>query len=318
MIPIDKTRREHYTDDSSFATETNMLFKKITDPSEMPREIVEFKRRHFKDVFGGLWGSVYDRSPAIADGEEVLVVEIDGEPAGWVYFQRRPYFIKFRGFAVRPEFRSMGISKILMGLLADIGIEHHRTLVARGEKPADIGLMFLKSQVYFNAEGEGEAFAFGRFLKKAGFAACAYNMHEIDAEEVAGIDAYKRLYPDMKGRLKVFKKAVVDTGVRLKDEAESELMRLSPEELAVVMHGLDVKLGNYGSSGRLSYRYDLCPICAYTGSSEQDSDNCKKCCIRMTCMEPFRDKGRFKEDYEVSRAYFEAMRDFLRQNKTSR
>ena len=75
--------------------------------------------------------------------------------------------------------------------------------------------------------------------------------------------------------------------------------------------GLQAKLRNYEKSGRVSYRYDICPICAYMGSSEQNDENCEKCFIRQTCFEPFRNPGRFKEDYEVSGAYFEAVRQFL-------
>ncbi|OGL74390.1 hypothetical protein A3C96_03800 [Candidatus Uhrbacteria bacterium RIFCSPHIGHO2_02_FULL_60_10] len=295
--------------------ETTMIFRTITNPAELPSEAADFKKRHFQEVFGELWGPVYDQSPTIADGEEVLVAEIAGRPAGWVHYRRQPYCLKFRGFAVHSDFRGQGVARLLLQELTNVGIAYHRNMTASGAKPTDIGLMFLKSLVYFDADRDGEVFAFGKFLKKSGFAPHAYNAHELDPEEAAGIEAYRRLYPDLKNRLKVFKKKIVDTGVELKDAAKAELLKLTPEELAVVTHGLDVKLGSFEKSGRVSYRYDLCPICAYTGSSEQDSDNCKKCCIYLTCLEPFREQGRFKEDYEVSGAYFAAMLDFLRRHK---
>jgi GNAT superfamily N-acetyltransferase len=233
-----------------------------------------------------------------------------------VHFRRQTYDIKFRGFTVRPEFHGQGVAKMLLRELAAIGKVHHDDATASGEKPNDIGLMFLKSLVYFDADRDGEAFAFGRFLKKAEFTAHAYNALDLDAEEIAGIEAYQRLYPELKDRLKIFRLPIVDTGIKLKDEAKAELLKLSPEELAVVMHGLDVKLGSFERNGRVSYRYDLCPICKYMGSSEQNSDNCKRCGIYLTCMEPFREQGRFKEDYAISAAYFTAMRDFLLRRNT--
>ncbi len=292
-----------------------MIVRTISDPAELPGEAAEFKRRHFAQVFGALWERVYGQSPVMEPGEEALIVEADGRVAGWVHFRKQTYCLKFRGFAVHPDFRSRGVARRIMRELTDIGIAHHRSLLSGGEKPSDIGLMFLKSPAYLDAEREGEAFAFGKFLKKTGFTARACNAPGLDAQGAAGAAAYRELYPDLGGCLKVFKQPIVDAGVELNDAAKAELSRLTPEETAVVMKGLDAKLGHYHGSGRVSYRYDLCPICAYTGSSEQNSDNCKKCCIYLTCLEPFREMGRFKEDYEVSGAYFEEVRNFLRRRQ---
>jgi GNAT superfamily N-acetyltransferase len=268
-------------------------------------------------VFGKFWRDVYDRSPELADGEEVLIAEDGGHTAGWVHFRRSTYCIKFRGFTVHPDFRGQGVAKLLLAGLTDIATRHHHALIASGEKPNDIRLMYLKSLVYLDAEEPGERFAFGRFLKRLGFTAYVFNKIELDEEEVAAEQAYAKLQPGMAKSLKVFKRLVVDGGVELKDEAKAELLRLTPEQLAVVMQGLNVKLGNLDRSGRISYRYDLCPICAHMGSSEQDSAACRRCFIYVTCMEPFREKGRFKEDYEVSGAYFREMRRFLLENKAT-
>lgn len=288
-----------------------MRIKILSNAVELPPEAAEFKKRHFQDVFGGLWESVYNQNPASEQDEKILIIEDGAKTAGWVQFQEHDYCIKFKNFSVHPDFRGQGIARMLMERLAQVSVSHHHELLAAGEKPADIGLMFLKSLVYFDADHEGEAFAFGKFLRRFGFIPYPYNKNDISGEERAGIAAYAKLYPELASRLKVFKKITVNTGVELKESTKNELLQLAPEEWEVTMRGLAVKLGNYAKSGRVSYRYDLCPICAHMGSSEQDDENCGKCFIRQTCFEPFRKPARFKEDYEISGAYFEAVRQFL-------
>jgi len=288
-----------------------MKFRIISDEAYLPPELEVFKERHYQDIFGEQWLQVHDKSPTIAEGESVLIVEIDGRTAGWVHFRYDTYSVKFRGFAVQPNFRGQGVAGRLVSCLTEIGKWHHQMLVTTRQKPTDINLMYLTSLVYLDGDSADEAYAFGRFLKRMGFTPYTYNKLQLDPEELAARDAYAQLYPESADQLMVFRRLIVDDGVEFSPEAKSELLRLTPEQLAVVMHGLDVKLGNFERSGRVSYRYDLCPICAHLGSSEQDDSACQQCFIYITCLEPFREPARFKEDYQISNAYFQAMRVFL-------
>ncbi|MBI2473233.1 GNAT family N-acetyltransferase [Candidatus Uhrbacteria bacterium] len=288
-----------------------MQLRLVTNAEHLPEEMIEFKRHHFQDVFSQQWKRVWEQSSLLSENEEVLICEINGRVAGWVSFQKQVYYLKFRGFAVHPHFRGCGVSRMLMSELTRIGIDHHKNLMATGQKPADIRLMFLKSSVYLDVQQQGEAFSFGKFLKNEGFKAYSYNKNEIDQEERVAIEVYQDLYPEFIGCLKVFKLPIIDDGIHFKNETKKELLRLVGKDLEVVIQGLNVKLNNYGRSGRVSYRYDLCPICAYMGSSEQNDDACKRCPIFTTCLEPFRETARFKEDYEISYRYFTAMLKFL-------
>ena len=286
-----------------------METKIITTLEEMPKEAAIVKQRHFREIFGSSWLEVFWHSPVLYPDEKLLMLNIGPRPIAWVQFRPDVYRIKFRNFYVEPVFRGQGLAKILMGNLCDLGAAHHRQLLESGAKPPDICLMFLQSLVYPDGEQDGEAFAFGLFLKKSGFLPYQYNKNDVTQEESAAIACYENMH--IGGLLRTFKLKIVDDGVTLKASTQAELSRLSAAEREVVLKGLDWKVGHYASSGRVSYRYDLCPICKFVGSSEQNSDNCKKCPIYQTCMEPFRKIGRFKEDYEVSGAYFRAVKGFL-------
>lgn len=292
-----------------------MEIRFVTNSALLPTEIVASKRRHFEDVFGKFWEDVWSQSPLIDQGEAVWIFEEQGRPAGWMNVEKKGIYSKrFRNFSVHPDFRGRGVASFMLACIFADGVARHMGLWDAGEKPQDIGLMFVKSLVYFDVDRDGEAFAFGKFLRKMGFTSYAYNQNDISPEEVAGIECYRKIYPELAGSLKVFKKKIFDAGVKLREEIKAELLRLTPEARAVVLNGLNWKVGHYAKSGRVSYRYDLCPICAFVGSSEKDSSSCKQCPIYTTCMEPFRAVGRFKEDYEVSGAYFQAVRDFLLAN----
>lgn len=289
-----------------------METKIITAITEVPREVVIAKQRHFCKIFGSAWLEVYLHSPVLYPDEKILMLNIGQQPIAWTQFQPDVYRLRFRNFYVEPTFRGQGLSKILIGNLCDLGAAHHRQLLENGAKPPDVGLMFLQSLVYPDGEQDGEAFAFGRFLKKSGFLPYPYNKNDVTPEESATIVCYENMHS---GRLlKTFKRKIVDEGVTLRASTQAELLRLSAAEREVVLKGLDWKLGHYAQSGRVSYRYDLCPICKFVGSNEQNSENCKNCPIHETCMEPFREIGRFKEDSQVSGAYFQAMKDFLDKN----
>lgn len=90
---------------------------------------------------------------------------------------------------------------------------------------------------------------------------------------------------------------------------KKELIALTDDQRATVMKGLRSKMGHYDKTGRISYRYDVCPVCVDIGSSEEDP-RCGECYIMLACQVPF-DEG-FKEDHIKSAEYFGAMLLFLK------
>lgn len=118
-------------------------------------------------------------------------------------------------------------------------------------------------------------------------------------------------YPeaDRLGHNGVLSVAIIERCTRLTVEARNELRKLTPEQRALVLKGLDVKLGHFEKTGKLSYRYDICSICADVGSTEDDP-HCDECYIEISCKAPF-ERG-FEEDMDKGYEYFGEMRDFLR------
>lgn len=288
-----------------------MRIERLEGAEALPLELCVHKRPHFQNVFGPYFETMLAASPLLGKDECTLVCYKGDQVVGWVQYTLSMYHLTFRNFTVIPLYRGRGIARRLMAELRDIAANHHHDLVKSGEKPDDIHLMYLKSMIYLDADRDAEPFAFGKFLRKMGFQAHAYNRREITNEERTACDVYLALYPNHIDDLKVFKMLVVDDDVCLDNLTCAELVKLSPAQLRVVREGLRVKLGNFERSGRVSYRYDICPICKAMGSSEQDDSACRQCYIYRTCMAPFREHARFKEDYQVSARYFQAMQDFL-------
>ncbi|MFH0868794.1 MAG: GNAT family N-acetyltransferase [archaeon] len=295
-----------------------MEIELILNESEVPADFIDFKISHYKEVFRKQWKGVFDSAPFLDKGEELVVLKDSDKTVAGCVIQKDVYNLKLKNFSVMPEYRGQGRAKQLMQELEEIAKSHHCELTSTGKKPLDISLMYLKSMTYPNSDDAEEAkklpaLQFAQFLKKFDFTPHIYNKLELSPEEFIAVDAYRQLYPGLADKLKVFKKEVVNCGVELKPESQKELIALQNRKTRwdTVMFGLNWKLGNYGKTGKISYRYDLCPICKDMGSSEVNSDNCKSCYIYNTCLEPFRAVGRFKEDFEVSNAYFGAMRQFM-------
>jgi GNAT superfamily N-acetyltransferase len=276
---------------------------------EMPNELLEFKVEHYKEIFQDQWEKVFAAS---SSEKQVVVLRDLDKIVGGCAIELTPYNLRFEDFAILPEARGKGYAKILMDSLEGMAKGYHIRKTCSGEKPTDIKLMYLKSLVYLDFDiPDIPAFQFAPFLKRFGFKPYVYNRLELSDAELVALEVYQQLYPDFADSLRVFKKLVVNEGVELNQEAQQELLSLNKKQWNIVVGGLNWKLGNYGKTGRVSYRYDLCSICADMESSEQNSENCRRCYIYKTCMEPFRERGRFKEDFEVSNAYFSAMRDFM-------
>ncbi len=299
--------------------------------SEMPKEILDFKISHYKEVFKKRWEEVFNANSFLDKSEQIIILKEDNKIAGACVLRKGVYSLKFKDFAILPENRGKGFAKFLMEKLEDLAIDHHNELLKTGQKPNDINLMYLRSIVYLNSNDSDRlkipALEFAHFLKKFDFKpyfpneqAYPYDNHELSKEEKVAIEIYRDIYPDFADRLKVFKKLIVDKGINLKDEIKQELLNLreKPDKWKIVMNGLDWKLGHYRKSGEVSYKFNICPICADMGVTnnninKESSIPCpeKDCYIYLTCMEPFREIGFFKEDNEISNAYFKAMKDFM-------
>jgi hypothetical protein len=94
----------------------------------------------------------------------------------------------------------------------------------------------------------------------------------------------------------------------LSKTVKEELRALTPEQREIVLKGLRSKMGHYDKTGKISYRYDICPVCADVGSTQEDP-KCDQCYIMISCQVPF-DEG-FKEDPIRSAEYFRAMLTFI-------
>ena len=302
--------------------------------SEIPEELLNFKISHYKDFFKDKWKEVFNASPFLDKNEQMIVLKDSDSVVGGFVIKKSTYSLKFKNFAILPENRGKGFAHVLMEKLENLAIDHHNSLLRTGQKPDDINLMYLRSVVYLDSDNPDEAkipaFEFAHFLKRFGFTpyspnehAYPYDCHEFSKEENVAIGVFREIYPNVTDKLKVFKKLVVDKGVMLKKEIKKELLKLRerPDKWKIVMGGLDWKLGNYRKSGEISYKFNICPICADMGVTDNDLNKessrpcpAEDCYIYTTCMEPFREIGFFKEDNEISSAYFKAMRDFMLAN----
>jgi hypothetical protein len=97
----------------------------------------------------------------------------------------------------------------------------------------------------------------------------------------------------------------------VKREYQEELLHLTPRQYNIVLGGLIDKLGHYERTNKLSYAYEVCPVCADIGST-LDNPGCGRCYIEMSCQAPFNDG--FRDDQEEGVAYFTEMLRFLENN----
>jgi len=94
----------------------------------------------------------------------------------------------------------------------------------------------------------------------------------------------------------------------LSDEIKQELSNLTSRQRRIVLNGLVAKLAAAQKTGKVSYRYDICPICGDVGSTKE-LNKCGECYIFRSCSKPF-DSG-FKNDHEISYKYFSKMLVFM-------
>jgi hypothetical protein len=94
----------------------------------------------------------------------------------------------------------------------------------------------------------------------------------------------------------------------LPKEAALELKKLSPGERRIVLEGLQRKLWHLERTSRLSYKYEVCPVCNDIGSTEE-SPKCGGCYIQIACKHPF--EAGFRDDQAIGETYFRNMLAFM-------
>jgi len=279
-------------------------YRGIGSADDVPVAYQDAVAQHYRDVFGPRAAEVERDVPELEPGETLYVAHeehgrILGAPVGGVLVLRRRYDVRFRGFIVFPEFRGRGFAREMM--------DHVRELAAEGVPRALPGVAYATSLVYpIGSE-------FGRYLRKRGFQPYPHRLFKWNRLpwEQRAVETYLSVGVD-EADLVVFRKKVADDGVYILEDARREIDGLTPEQRATVEKGLDIKLGAaYGGSGRVSYRFDLCPVCSEMGSTEKDDSACRDCYIRRLCRFPFGEEHRFKEDPQVSLGYWEAVRQYL-------
>jgi len=98
------------------------------------------------------------------------------------------------------------------------------------------------------------------------------------------------------------------TEITLPEIAKEELRNLTPERRRIVLQGLQRKLWHLDRTFKLSYRYEVCPVCNGMEST-LENPKCDNCYIKVACKYPF-DAG-FREDQEKGEKYFRGMLEFM-------
>ena len=94
----------------------------------------------------------------------------------------------------------------------------------------------------------------------------------------------------------------------LSPDVKDELRALTDTQRKIVIYGLRRKLEHYRTSGRLSYRYEVCPVCIDMKST-QENPKCDDCYIKISCKKPFVDG--FRDDPVKGFEYFSSMEVFI-------
>lgn len=94
----------------------------------------------------------------------------------------------------------------------------------------------------------------------------------------------------------------------LSDDVKTELRKLNQGQRNIVLKGLNSKLNHFEKTGKLSYSYDICPVCVDMGST-LEKPCCGDCYIKISCKIPF--DCSFSDDRYESYKYFTLMEFFL-------
>jgi len=264
--------------------------------SAFPPEMTQFVRHHYRDVFENDAPAIYAASliDNMADPNDTwsfLAMRNTQVLGGYRAHKRSKWSLQILDFAVLPMSQKDGVGRAL--------IKHAQNLAKRAN------VIFLDTRVYPTSIKHGffQVPDFSTFLMKMGFEKCEPYPPMMGEAEWLAYEKYSiaRLEPAA-FRMKISDKDLITRAVRY------ELETLTPPQRQVVLSGLHKKLDHFERSGKLSYKYEVCPICQDVGSTIENP-KCNECYLRRGCKLPFIEK--FRHDPQVGFIYFSQMRDYL-------
>jgi len=289
---------------------TDLTLRKVTEGRNVPSWYDDDTVDHYEEVFGVHTSEILRVTP-ILDTDEVFYEMLDGGvPVGGVMVQQREYDARIRGLMVRPEHQGKGLASKLIRVLGEYQSKrlHRMCLSSKMEDSPPVTVAFLTTVPYPLSN------PFAVALLRQGFRAMPGSLFEdqLSPWEHKAVTIYTGAMGIDSRSIFVFRKKVVDLGMHLPGYIMREMDQLTQLQAVSVSQGLDIKLrAAYQGRGRVTYRFDLCPVCKEMGSTEEDDAACQECYIHQTCRLPFEEPWRFKEDVDVSRIYWEAVQQYM-------
>jgi GNAT superfamily N-acetyltransferase len=263
-----------------------------------PPEMTDFIREHYWEVFKGWQGAaaqIYTAS--LIDNlsaRSFIAMEQDARVLGGYRMLVKDWSVQIFDLAVLPAARSKGLGKALIRHAKEKATSMNVTV---NGKIFDSPKMFLDTRIYPDKS------PFASFLRATGFG--GYEPYVLTMGEAEWL-AYK-LYKSKQQHAMSFRMQIAERSI-LPAAVKRELVSLTEEQCKIVLDGLDKKLGHFRKSGRLSYKYEVCPICVDIGST-LENPRCGKCYLELGCKTPFC-RG-FRHDPQVGAMYFDEMRRYL-------
>jgi len=264
-------------------------------PEQFPPEIVSFVRKHYWEVFGDGAAQVYLAS--LIDNKSALsFVARDGfRILGGYRMLMRDYSAQILDFAVLPAARGKRLGREL--------IEHAKERASLHTARPHLKIELEKPTIFLDTRIYPEDNEFVSFIRKMDFLSWEPYIPMLGEAEWIAYNEYKKAGKQPKS----FRKRIWH-GPILSHAVERELDGLTEKQARIVLSGLDKKLGHFAKSNKLSYKYEICPICKDVGSTIDDP-KCEECYLRLGCKTPFF-RG-FRHDPQVGAIYFTQMRSYL-------
>jgi len=268
----------------------------------IPKRFVDAQWSHYFDVFDDEYKQVWDQSwtAGMCRNEQAVLLRDDHQDdaiVGGFLIQERDLDLRLRGFMVLESFRGHGYARPLLQEIDNIArawlSQRDASLVCR---------MGVVTTVPYPRESE-----FSRFLQSQGWGVLPAADPQDEAEEKAARLYEKRGLTD----LVRLRRVAVDRGVVLPQEVQDELRDLDGKQRLLVVAGLDGKLSHFRRSGKVSYSYTHCPVCADVGMQPDGKGDCTKCYIPITCQLPFHPEHGLRDDHLLGAAYWYGVRQFL-------
>jgi len=270
----------------------------------IPKRFVDAQWSHYFDVFDDEYKQVWDQSwtAGMCRNEQAVLLRDDHQDdaiVGGFLIQGRDLDLRLRGFMVLESFRGHGYARFLLQAIDNVASKW----VADQQPPMECRMGVVETVLY---PRESE---FSRFLLSKGWEALPVTGPK-DSAEAEAQRLYERQGLSLKDLVRL-RRVAVDQGVVLPQDVREELRGLDERQRLLVVAGLDGKLSHFRRSGKVSYSYTHCPVCADVGMQPDGKGDCTKCYIPITCQLPFREERGFREDHLLGSAYWYGVRQFL-------